>query len=191
MNMSEQLQDLAGELEWIVDLAGHDVVFLERDQPWYADNRDLPKPPYGKTELYASLEDLKDRFESAVRRADFVMVGHLIDTDVEASGLPSSLSPEWINGVLRGELGYEGVVISDDLEMGAIRDHFKLEEAVVKAVQAGMDVLLFSNTANYHPGLGDEVREILVNAANADPAFRARIEESYARIISLKQRIGS
>jgi beta-N-acetylhexosaminidase len=122
--------------------------------------------------------------------ADFVMVGHLIDTDVEASGLPSSLSPEWITGVLRDELGYDGVVISDDLEMGAIRDHFKLAEAVVKAVEAGMDVLLFTNTARYRPGLGGEVRAILVSTANADPAFRARIEESYARIVRLKERIG-
>jgi len=122
--------------------------------------------------------------------ADFVMVGHLIDTDVAADGMPSSLSPEWITGVLRDELGYEGVVISDDLEMGAIRDHFKLQEAVVKAVGAGMDVLLFTNTASYRPGLGDEVRDILVSAANADPVFYARIEESYARIVALKQRIG-
>jgi beta-N-acetylhexosaminidase len=122
--------------------------------------------------------------------ADFVMVGHLIDTDVAAEGMPSSLSPEWIEDVLRDELGYDGVVISDDLEMGAIRDHFSLSEAVVRAVEAGTDVLLFSNTADYRPGLGDEVRGILVSAANADPTFRDRIEESYARIVRLKQRIG-
>lgn len=122
--------------------------------------------------------------------ADFVMVGHLIDTDVAADGMPSSLSPEWITGVLRDQLGYDGVVISDDLEMGAIRDHFKLAEAVVRAVEAGMDVLLFSNTADYRPGLAEEVRDILVSAANADPVFKARIEESYARIAALKQRIG-
>ena len=121
---------------------------------------------------------------------DFVMVGHLIDTDVEASGLPSSLSPQWITGVLREELGYTGVVISDDLEMAAIRDHFDLRDAVVKAVTAGMDVLLFTNTADYRAGLGDEVRDILVSEANADPAFKARIAESYARIAALKQRIG-
>lgn len=122
--------------------------------------------------------------------ADFVMVGHLIDTDVAADGMPSSLSPDWIDGVLRRDLGYQGVVISDDLEMGAIRDHFKLAEAVVRAVEAGMDVLLFSNTADYRAGLADEVRDILVSAANADPVFKARIEESYGRIATLKQRIG-
>lgn len=120
--------------------------------------------------------------------ADFVMVGHLIHE--KYSELPSSLAPEWIDGVLRGELGYEGVVISDDLDMSAIRGHFSLEEAVTRAVRAGMDVLLFSNTADPRPTLGDEIRALLVAEAEADPAFRARIEQSYARIVALKQRIG-
>lgn len=120
--------------------------------------------------------------------ADFVMVGHLIHTDY--SELPSSLSPEWITGVLRGELGFGGVVISDDLEMGAIRERFSFKETVTRAVRAGVDVLLFSNTANPRASLGDEIRAILLTEAEADPAFRARIEESYKRIIALKQRIG-
>lgn len=120
--------------------------------------------------------------------ADFVMVGHLIHTGY--SELPSSLAPEWITGVLRGELGFDGVVISDDLEMGAIREHFTLEETVTRAVRAGMDVLLFSNTSDPRPTLGDEIRAILVAEAEKDPAFRARIEESYARIVALKKRIG-
>jgi beta-N-acetylhexosaminidase len=120
--------------------------------------------------------------------ADFVMVGHLIHTDY--SELPSSLAPEWIIGVLREELGYQGVVISDDLEMGAIRKHFDLRETVTRAVRAGMDVLLFSNTADARASLGDEIRAILVAEAEADPEFRARIEESYARIVELKGRIG-
>ncbi|MGC4077543.1 MAG: glycoside hydrolase family 3 N-terminal domain-containing protein [Rubrivivax sp.] len=121
---------------------------------------------------------------------DFVMVGHLIDTEVDPSGLPSSLSKPWIENVLRGQLGFKGVVISDDLEMGAIRDHFSVKDTVIKAVEAGVDVLLFSNTAKPHPALGSEVRAILVAEAEADPAFKARIAESYARIIALKARIG-
>src|SRR5690349_9057099 len=51
---------------------GHDVLFLEHDKPWYASNRDLPTPPYSRTELYASIEDLKGRFATDVRRADLV-----------------------------------------------------------------------------------------------------------------------
>lgn len=119
---------------------------------------------------------------------DMVMVGHLYHADyAEGDGqTPSSLSPRWIDGVLREELGYQGVVISDDLEMGAIRDHFTLEETVVGAVRAGMDILLFSNTGYQRPGLSREVLAILTSEAEADPAFAARIEESYQRIVSLK-----
>ena len=57
---------------------GHDVLFLERDVPWYAANRDLPHPPYGRTELYESLDALRDRFGDAVRRADAVIVGSYV-----------------------------------------------------------------------------------------------------------------
>ena len=102
------------------------------------------------------------------------------------SGLTVS---RWIDGVLRDELGFDGVVISDDLEMGAIRDHFTLKQTVTMAVRAGMDVLLFSNTAKYRASLGQEILDILLAEAEADPAFAARIEESYERIVKLKGRI--
>lgn len=122
---------------------------------------------------------------------DMVMVGHLYHADYSDAGTqtPSSLSPQWMTGVLREDLGYDGVVISDDLEMGAIRDHFTLEQTVTMAVRAGMDVLLFSNTAKYRASLGQEILDILVAEAEADPAFAARIEQSYERIVQLKSRI--
>lgn len=123
--------------------------------------------------------------------ADMVMIGHLYHADYADSDgeTPSSLSPRWIDGILRGELGFDGVVVSDDLEMGAIRDHFTLEDTVTKAVRAGMDVLLFSNTAQYRPGLSREILDILLAEAAADPDFARRIEQSYARIVALKARV--
>jgi beta-N-acetylhexosaminidase len=120
--------------------------------------------------------------------ADFVMVGHLINRNYSEE--PASLAPEWIDGVLRTDLGFSGVVISDDLEMGAIRQHYDLKQTVVRAVRAGVDVLLFSNTAKPRASLPREVRAILLAEAEADPAFRARIEQSYRRIVGLKARIG-
>lgn len=57
---------------------GHAVTFLERDQPWYASNRDLPEPPFGKTILYDSLEELRDTHAEAVRTADLVIVGSYV-----------------------------------------------------------------------------------------------------------------
>jgi spore maturation protein CgeB len=61
---------------------GHSVLFLERDVPWYAEARDLPIPPYGRTELYTNLEDLRDRFSTAIQRADVVMVGSYVSDGV-------------------------------------------------------------------------------------------------------------
>ncbi len=122
---------------------------------------------------------------------DMIMVGHLYHADYSDADaqIPSSLSPQWITDVLRTDLKFDGVVISDDLEMGAIRDHFSLEQTVTMAVRAGMDVLLFSNTADYRASLAQEIRDILVAEAAADPAFAERIEQSYNRIVALKARI--
>jgi spore maturation protein CgeB len=61
---------------------GHDVLFLERDQPWYAQYRDLPAPPYGRTSLYSGLQDLNDRFGRTVANADFVIVGSYVPQGV-------------------------------------------------------------------------------------------------------------
>lgn len=61
---------------------GHEVTFLERDVPWYAENRDLPEPPYGRTLLYNTLEEAKDRFARNVAQADVVIVGSYVPEGV-------------------------------------------------------------------------------------------------------------
>ncbi|MEO5806932.1 glycoside hydrolase family 3 N-terminal domain-containing protein [Devosia sp.] len=135
------------------------------------------------------LEPYRDLFAKGY--AGMVMVGHLFHKDYSDADAktPASLSHQWITGVLRGQLGFTGVAISDDLEMGAIRQHFTPEQTVTEAVRAGLDVLLFSNTAAYSPGLGEKIRGILVAEAKADPEFAARIEQSYDRIVALKAHI--
>jgi spore maturation protein CgeB len=65
-----------------LDKAGHQVTFLERDVPWYASNRDLPHPPYCKTILYNSLDDLKTRYAITVKNADLVIVGSYVPEGV-------------------------------------------------------------------------------------------------------------
>lgn len=73
---------------------GHRVLFLERDAPWYAENRDLPRPPYGTTRLYASLEELKDRHATPVRAADLVIVGSYVPEGIAVG--------EWVTATARG-----------------------------------------------------------------------------------------
>src|SRR6266536_2475570 len=73
---------------------GHGLLFLERDVPWYARHRDLPDPPYGRTELYKSLQHLKQRFSERVRRADLVIVGSYVPQGVEVG--------KWVRSTARG-----------------------------------------------------------------------------------------
>jgi spore maturation protein CgeB len=77
---------------------GHDVLFLERDVPWYAANRDLPRPPYGRTELYRDLDGLRVGFGGVVRDADFVMVGSYVP-----EGVPVG---EWVTATARGATAF-------------------------------------------------------------------------------------
>jgi spore maturation protein CgeB len=96
---------------------GHAVLFLERDVPWYASTRDLPMPPYSRTELYASLEELRDRFTGAVRQADLVIVGSYVPEGVAiGEGVPQTApgvtafydidTPVTLAALQRGDCGY-------------------------------------------------------------------------------------
>jgi spore maturation protein CgeB len=73
---------------------GHHVLFLERDRPWYAANRDLPAPEYCETAIYSSVEALQRRFASEVRRADFVMVGSYVPDGIDVG--------EWVTATATG-----------------------------------------------------------------------------------------
>jgi spore maturation protein CgeB len=73
---------------------GHDVLFVERDVEWYASNRDMPKPPFGRTELYNDVDELKERFASHVRDADAVVVGSYVHEGIAIG--------EWVTNTARG-----------------------------------------------------------------------------------------
>jgi spore maturation protein CgeB len=73
---------------------GHSVLFLERDVPWYAAHRDLPAPPYGRTELYGSVGELRERFGRVVRDADLVMVGSYVPDGIAVG--------EWVVSAAEG-----------------------------------------------------------------------------------------
>ena len=73
---------------------GHDVLFLERDAPWYAENRDLPRPPWGRTVLYGSLAELQDKYAGEVRNADAVIVGSYVPGGIEVG--------QWVQQTARG-----------------------------------------------------------------------------------------
>jgi spore maturation protein CgeB len=77
---------------------GHNILFLERDVEWYASNRDLPKPPFCRTELYESVAELKQRWWNEIRTADFVMIGSYVPQGAEVG--------KWVQGVAEGGVGF-------------------------------------------------------------------------------------
>ena len=81
-------------------------------------------------------------YRKLLHELDFVMTGHAFYPALDSSGVPTSLSETVVSGLLRGELGFRGWVISDDLDMGAVTRHVGLEEAVTRAVRAGTDQIL-------------------------------------------------
>ena len=118
---------------------------------------------------------------------DGVMIGHLYHPRFsDGAMLPASLSGRAV-AALR-DIGFTGVVVSDDMEMGAVGD-YSLEERVVKAVNAGTDLLVFSNVALRDPELGPRLHTIIADAVRDGRIARARVEKAYGKIIRLKRRI--
>ena len=108
-----------------------------------------------------------------------VMVSHQIASKVDPDN-PASLSRIIVTELLRGELGYDGVVITDALRMQAIHDKFGSGEACVRALEAGCDMLLLPyNFTNGYNGVMD--------ALSSGRLTEARIDESVRRILLLKQ----
>jgi beta-N-acetylhexosaminidase len=119
--------------------------------------------------------------------ADAVMTAHIVNDRLDP-GRPATLSRSILQGVLRGQLGFEGVIVSDDLQMGAIREHYGFEEAVAMALEAGVDLLVFGNNSVYEPEIGSRAVEVIVRLVREGAIPRARVEASWVRIMKLKQR---
>ena len=113
--------------------------------------------------------------------ADMVMVSHLSVPSIIGDNTPSSLSGKMITEILRGQLGFEGVVITDALDMGAITEYYSSGDAAVKAIQAGADMLLM-------PENFEEAYESLLQAVNDGTISEERIDESLRRIYRIKRK---
>lgn len=125
------------------------------------------------------------------RAADAVMTAHLYHRDFAGhTDEPVTLSHRAIEGVLRGELGFAGAVITDDLDMGAIRSRYSLDEAVVRAIAAGNDIVMLSNSAKPDDDLPSRMIATVKDAVADGRIKRGRIEEAHQRIAVLKGRLG-
>jgi beta-N-acetylhexosaminidase len=120
--------------------------------------------------------------------SDMVMTAHIINTNIDQD-YPATLSPFFIKNILRDQLGFNGVIVSDDMHMGAIIDNYGFDEALIKAINADCDILIISNNGTiYNENLAKEAVEIIFKAVKRGEISEEKINQSYERIQELKQK---
>jgi beta-N-acetylhexosaminidase len=117
--------------------------------------------------------------------ADAVMTAHIFNSNIDPD-YPATLSQKTITGILRGQLGYQGVVITDSITMHAIADFYGTAEGIELAINAGADMIsISSGTIGSQPS-GDVIRGVIVDAVNAGRIPISRVDEAYARVMALR-----
>lgn len=122
--------------------------------------------------------------------SDFIMSGHLFNSNLDPF-YPASLSHNVLTGLLRDSLGFDGLIITDGMFMGAITNNYSFDEAVTFAINAGNDILLYSSNKLDEKSLVDSVVNIVVDKIAKGVISEARIDESYNRIMIKKQSLTS
>ena len=113
--------------------------------------------------------------------AQMIMTAHIAAPKVSGDDLPATLSSVILQDKLRGELGFDGVIVTDAMDMGAITKQFSNAEAAIKSIQAGVDVVLCSREFT-------QVFDAVVKAVEKGEIKESRIDESVKRILKLKQK---
>ena len=121
--------------------------------------------------------------------AEMIMTAHIYNRNLDAT-FPATLSKRTIQGLLRDQLGFEGVVISDDMNMGAISKHYGIKEAIALSLNAGVDILLFGNNLVYDKNIAQKAHDIIMNLIEEGKVSISRINESVKRVLSLKVKNG-
>lgn len=124
----------------------------------------------------------------AAGMVDMIMSAHIVNRQLDESGYPATLSKKVLTGLLREQLGYQGVIISDDMQMHAISSHYSLEESLRRGINAGLDMFIFSNNIRgasmYTPR---NIHATIRSLVDRGLISEERIQESYQRIMALKQ----
>jgi beta-N-acetylhexosaminidase len=141
----------------------------------------LPVVHKGSKSLWE--EDLLP-YRLLAKQLPFVMVAHCAFPEVTGDAVPASISKKWIGDVLRKKIGYAGLVVSDDLEMGGVLKVVSIEEAAVQTVQAGADMYLVCHNEE----LVHRAYEAILKEAERSVRFRAKVESAAQRILLAKKR---
>lgn len=144
-------------------------------------HKDLPSIQYGLDQLQKV--DWVPYKNAIANGADAVMVTHLLVPQLKTV-YPASMSHKIITDMLRTKLGYQGVVMTDDMTMGAIENHYNIKTAAVRAVQAGADIVMVAFDQNQQ----EDAYQALKQAVTDGTISKTRIDDSIYRIVQLKQK---
>lgn len=126
--------------------------------------------------------ELEPFARAAKAKLPMIMTAHVVFSILD-SLRPATMSPKVVSGVLRERLGYEGVIVSDDLDMNAIAEHMEVSTAAIGAIRAGCDVVLLCRRED-HQALAEEA---LIKEAETDSDFRALVGAAAHRIRAMKK----
>jgi len=143
------------------------------------------------TNVYDEKEFLPYKKLNDKKLLDAVMTAHIINKNIDKN-YPASLSFNFLQNILRDQIGFNGVIISDDMQMGAISKEFSFEQSIILAINAGSDVISLMNNSleNYDSQMAYKARDVIFWAVKEGKISREKIEESYNRIIELKRKYG-
>lgn len=154
-----------------------------------------------KEDSHLGLVDITDTYDKDLEllpykkliadgKLDIIMTAHVVNRDIDNEN-PATLSPIFLQDILRNELKYNGVIVSDDMQMGAIVDNFGFEDAIIKAINSGCNLLIFSNNnRDYDENIAEKVFNIIKEAVEEGKISEEKINESYTKIEQLKQKYG-
>ncbi|MFU8875761.1 glycoside hydrolase family 3 N-terminal domain-containing protein [Micromonospora sp. SL4-19] len=117
--------------------------------------------------------------------ADSIMAAHILNRKLDPTH-PASLSTATVTGLLRGRLGWQGPVVSDDMQAAAISRRYPAADAVALALQADLDLLVFANQQVYNPHVVEQTLDTIVNLVHTGRLSEDRIEQSVARVDTLR-----
>jgi len=118
---------------------------------------------------------------------DMIMTAHIFNKKLDTK-YPATLSYKVNTELLRHQLHYEGVIITDDLQMAAIHKHYTLKETVTLAINSGVDLLLFANQLA-KPVTLDKIVDVVLTQVQKGEIKASQIEASYLRVQKLKKRL--
>lgn len=172
----------AGVMACLKHFPGHGDTAL--DSHFFLPTVDKSMEELRKTELYPYAKIFPQGAASSI------MTTHILFPQVESENVPATMSPTILQDVLRGELGFDGVVVTDGMQMLAIKDHYGVANGCVKAIKAGVDLLCIGTGGSGTQDVQKECLDALYAAAQSGEIPMARIDDAVNRLLRAKARFG-